>query len=100
VFDLSNQKTIANLHTMVMTGLQGVQMSQDKRAKGDFEEGSGPDLLQSTPVLVVGCKKDLLEESKHQNGKVLDILKRLDQSKTIDYIEVGLSQHRSVYRVP
>lgn len=55
-------------------------------------------------MLVVGCKKDLLEETKSDymkvNSRVQDVLKKIDKGRQIDYIEVGLSQHKMVYRVP
>ena len=62
-----------------------------------------PDMLQRCPVLVVGCKKDLVDQNKSKqmqiNSKVLDMLKEIDGSRQIDYIEAGLSQHRGVYKV-
>jgi hypothetical protein len=45
--------------------------------------------------MVVGCKKDLLEANKSLqlkvNGKVQDVLKKIDRERQIEYIEVGLS---------
>ena len=60
-------------------------------------------MLQRCPVLVVGCKKDLVDQNKNKqiqiNTKVLDVLKEIDGGRQIDYMEAGLSQHRGVYKV-
>jgi hypothetical protein len=34
------------------------------QTKVDFEEGIVPDLLARCPVMLVGCKKDLVEANK------------------------------------
>ena len=34
------------------------------------------------------------------NAQVLNELKKIDEGSLIDYLEVGLSVHRGVYKVP
>jgi hypothetical protein len=61
-------------------------------------------LLQEYPVLVIGCKKDLVEGSKSAhlalNQRVLNELKKVDPGNSIDYFESGVSLATGAYRVP
>ena len=82
--------------------------------------------MASCPVIVVGCKADLIDRpastAKNKTGQVeasskapvtvdrlkrmtvnaqvLNELKKIDEESQIDYIEAGLSMHRGVYKVP
>lgn len=99
-------------------GLDSVEASHAHNSphqrQEDFAFSTASELsnrLQQVPVLVVGCKSDTIDKPLSGagidrvkrmtvNAKVLNELKKIDESSLIDYFEAGLSTHRGVYKVP
>lgn len=63
-FDLSNSKTISNLADTINKGIQALLQSYPS-SNGDIRISKPKqDILSSVPVLVVGCKVDLVDDNR------------------------------------
>ncbi len=66
------------------------------KGSGKTSKQSIQKVLQNFPVMVVGCKKDLIDQNRAQyimiNTKVLKVLKSLDSDNFVQYCETGISK--------